>query len=63
MFYRVTAPPLDPTNGNGLRRYADMTAEKGDLLTYVNLLQNVDFVINGGVVYKEDSRLAEDNLR
>lgn len=43
-------------------RYADIIAVKGDVLRYINLLQEVDFVMKGGVVYKQDGRPVEENL-
>ena len=43
-------------------RYADIIAVKGDVLRYINLLQDVDFVMKGGTVYKRDGRPVEDNL-
>lgn len=43
-------------------RHADIIAVKGDVLKYINLLQNVDFVMKGGVVYKRDGRPVEENL-
>lgn len=43
-------------------RYADIIAVKGNVLRYVNLLQNVDFVMKGGVVYKRDGQPVEENL-
>jgi imidazolonepropionase-like amidohydrolase len=43
-------------------RYADIIAVKGDVLKYVSLLQDVDFVMKGGVVYKERGRAVEENL-
>ena len=43
-------------------RYADIIAVKGDVLRYINLLQEVDFVMKGGVVYKRDGRPVEENL-
>ncbi len=33
-------------------KYADIIAVKGDVLRYINLLQDVDFVMKDGVVYK-----------
>lgn len=33
-------------------KYADIIAVKGDVLRYINLLQNVDMVMKGGKVYK-----------
>lgn len=41
---------------------ADIFAVRGDVLRYVDLLQNVDFVMKGGVVYKQDGMPAEENL-
>lgn len=42
---------------------ADIIMVKGDVLKYVNLLQNVDFVMKGGVIYKENGQAVEENLR
>lgn len=44
-------------------RHADIIAVKGDVLKYINLLQNVDFVMKGGVVYKRDGQPVEENLQ
>ncbi len=41
-------------------KYADVIAVRGDVLKHINLLQNVDFVMKGGVVYKQDGRPVED---
>jgi imidazolonepropionase-like amidohydrolase len=41
---------------------ADIIAVKGDVLEYMNLFQNVDFVMKGGVVYKQAGRPVEANL-
>jgi imidazolonepropionase-like amidohydrolase len=41
---------------------ADIIAVRGDVLEYINLLQNVDFVMKGGVVYKLDGQPVEENL-
>ena len=38
---------------------ADIIAVRGDVLAYINLLQHVDFVMKGGVVYKQGGRAAE----
>ena len=38
---------------------ADIIAVRGDVLEYINLLQDVDFVMKGGVVYKAEGRPAE----
>lgn len=35
-------------------KYADIIAVEGDVLTYINLLSRVDFVMKGGTVYKQD---------
>ncbi|NNL53859.1 MAG: amidohydrolase family protein [Woeseia sp.] len=35
-------------------KYADIIAVRGDVLRYISLLQNVDFVMKGGTVYKQD---------
>lgn len=47
--------------------YADIIAVDGDLLTYPNLLQDVDLVMKDGVVYVEDGNVNEhllpENLR
>jgi imidazolonepropionase-like amidohydrolase len=40
-------------------KYADIIAVKGDVLKHINLLQNVDFVMKGGVVYKQGGRVVE----
>lgn len=34
-------------------KYADIIAVKGDVLRHINLLQNVDLVMKGGVVFKQ----------
>jgi imidazolonepropionase-like amidohydrolase len=41
---------------------ADIIAVNGDVLEYINLLQHVDFVMKGGVVYKRDGVPVEENL-
>ncbi len=38
---------------------ADIIAVKGDVLEYINLLQDVDFVMKGGIVYKQDGQAVE----
>jgi imidazolonepropionase-like amidohydrolase len=35
---------------------ADIIAVRGDVLEYINLLQHVDFVMKGGVVYKQNGQ-------
>jgi imidazolonepropionase-like amidohydrolase len=41
-------------------KYADIIAVKGDVLRYINLLQNVDLVMKGGKVYKQDGKATAD---
>ena len=43
-------------------KLADIIAVEGDVLRYVNLLQGVDFVMKGGVVYKQGGRVVEEAL-
>nr|WP_233245665.1 amidohydrolase family protein [Marinicauda salina] len=43
-------------------QYADIIAVDGDVLTYPNLLQDVDFVMKGGTVYVEDGDVVESAL-
>ncbi|GAA4354340.1 amidohydrolase family protein [Kangiella marina] len=43
-------------------KYADIIAVKGDALKYINLLQHVDLVVKGGVIYKEKGATKEENL-
>jgi imidazolonepropionase-like amidohydrolase len=43
-------------------RFADIIAVKGDVLKYINLLQDVDMVMKGGVVYKRDGVVVEEAL-
>ncbi len=44
-------------------RYADIIAVKGDVLKYINLLQDVHLVMKGGTVYKLDGRVIESALQ
>ena len=37
-------------------KYADVIAVRGNVLKYINLLKNVDFVMKGGTVYKQDGK-------
>lgn len=37
-------------------KHADIIAVRGDVLEYINLLQQVDFVMKGGVIYKRDGQ-------
>jgi imidazolonepropionase-like amidohydrolase len=41
-------------------KYADIIAVRGDVLKHINLLQRVDLVMKGGVVYKKDGRPVAD---
>ena len=43
-------------------RFADIIAIHGDAAKYPALLQRVDFVMKGGVDYKQDGQPVEDNL-
>ena len=43
-------------------KYADIIAVRGDVLEYINLLQDVDFVMKGGVIFKRDGQPVEANL-
>ena len=43
-------------------RFADIIAIHGDAAKYPALLQRVDFVMKGGVVYKQDGQPVEENL-
>jgi len=40
-------------------KHADIIAVRGDVLKHINLLQRVDFVMKGGVVYKQDGLAIE----
>lgn len=42
-------------------KYADIIAVKGDVLRYINLLQNVDMVMKNGKVYKLNGVATADN--
>lgn len=41
---------------------ADIIAVDGDLMTYPNLLQDVDFVMKAGTIYVEDGQVVEEAL-
>jgi imidazolonepropionase-like amidohydrolase len=41
---------------------ADIIAVRGDVLEYINLLQHVTLVMKGGVVYKENGAVLEEDL-
>ena len=43
-------------------KYADIIAVKGDVLRHINLLSRVDFVMKGGVVYKQHGIPVESAL-
>ena len=40
-------------------KYADIIAVRGDVQKHINLLQRVDFVMKGGIVYKQDGQVLE----
>jgi len=42
---------------------ADIIAVKGDVLEYINLLQSVDFVMKGGIIYKQNGNPPADLAR
>ena len=44
-------------------RFADIIAFHGDVAKYPALTQRVDFVMKGGVIYKQDGQPVEENLR
>ena len=44
-------------------RLADIIAVKGDVLRHIALLQNVDMVMKGGILYKQNGQAIEENLR
>ncbi|MDT8449568.1 MAG: amidohydrolase family protein [Wenzhouxiangellaceae bacterium] len=41
---------------------ADIIAVDGDVLEHINLLQNVEFVMKGGIVFKQDGQVIESHL-
>ncbi|RUO18425.1 Xaa-Pro dipeptidase [Aliidiomarina iranensis] len=43
-------------------KVADIIAVRGDVLRYMNLLQNVDFVMKEGVIYKQNGQVQESAL-
>ncbi|MBO1256600.1 amidohydrolase family protein [Alteromonas sp. 5E99-2] len=43
-------------------KWADIIAVKGDVLRYVNKLSDVDFVMKGGVIYKQNGQVVEDEI-
>jgi len=44
-------------------RFADIIAIQGDVAKYPALTQRVDFVMKGGIVYKQDGQPVEENLK
>lgn len=50
----------DKTGTVSVGKYADIIAVKGDVLRYINLLQNVDMVMKGGKVYKLNGQATVD---
>lgn len=43
-------------------KWADIIAVKGDVLRYVNKLSDVDFVMKGGVIYKQNGDVVESEI-
>jgi imidazolonepropionase-like amidohydrolase len=43
-------------------KLADIIAVKGDVLRYINLLQDVKLVMKGGTLYKQDGKVIESAL-
>ena len=52
----------DRTGTVSTGKLADIIAVRGDVLRYINLLQRVDFVMKGGVVYKHNGVPVEEAL-
>lgn len=52
----------DKTGTISKGKLADIIAVKGDVLRYINLLQNVDMVMKDGVLYKQNGQPVEANL-
>lgn len=52
----------DKTGTISKGKLADIIAVKGDVLKYINLLQGVDMVMKGGVIYKSDGKAIESRL-
>jgi imidazolonepropionase-like amidohydrolase len=52
----------DKTGTVSAGKLADIIAVRGDVLRYINLLQDVDLVMKGGTVYKQDGRAVESAL-
>ena len=44
-------------------KYADIIAVRGNVLKHINLLSRVDFVMKGGVVYKQNGKPVESALQ
>lgn len=40
-------------------KHADIIAVRGDVLEYINVLQDVDLVMKGGVIFKQDGQVNE----
>lgn len=49
----------DKTGSISQGKYADIIAVKGDVLRYINLLQDVDMVMKGGKIYKLNGQIIE----
>ena len=54
---------LDEWGTISVGKYADIIAVRGDVLRYMNVLQRVDLVMKGGVIYKQDGRPVESALK
>ncbi len=52
----------DQTGTISKGKLADIIAVKGDVLRYINLLQNVDMVMKDGILYKHNGQPVEANL-
>jgi len=50
----------DKTGSVSVGKYADIIAVKGDVLRYINLLQDVDMVMKGGDLYKLEGKILAD---
>lgn len=43
-------------------KQADIIAVEGDVLRYMNILSDVDFVMKNGVIYRQDGQVIEEKL-
>ena len=53
----------DRTGTIAAGKLADIIAVKGDVLRYINLPQDVDLVMKGGIVYKQGGQAVDSGLR